>query len=380
MQSNTHQSPGSHDGWLMYHSVGLFPDQEAAVRDALAQFAASWCAPGLKRWDEGLAARQCVLDDWAGLVNADASNVFAAENVTEAFGKFVAALGTRLQGRKVLIAADCFPSLHFLLSGLAGRFGFTLETVPLAAGASWVTDDAFIDAWRDDVALAVITWVASTTSKRAELDRLVAHGRQQGSLIAVDITQGAGILDFDVTQPAVDFVATTTLKWLCGAPGTGLGYVCPALLDSDLVPQITGWFSQPDPFNWDITRFSLAAQARRFDSGTPSFLPYVASAPGLAWRLSGAADGLREHNLRLCHAVIDVLDAKGYALHSPRADASRGGSVMATLPAHIDPQALEARLIDGGVAVDTRGRVMRFSPGVLTRDSIASRLATLLPD
>ncbi|MFL9899598.1 aminotransferase class V-fold PLP-dependent enzyme [Paraburkholderia fungorum] len=380
MQSNTPQTPGTHDGWLMYHSVGLFPDQETAVRDALAQFASSWCAPGLKRWDEGLAARQRVLDDWAHLVNADTRNVFAAENVTEAFGKFVAALGPQLKGRKVLIAADCFPSLHFLLAGLAVTFGFTLATVPLAAGASWVTDEAFIDAWRDDVALAVITWVTSTASKRAELDRLVAHGRKQGSLIAVDITQGAGILDFDVTAPAVDFVATTTLKWLCGAPGTGLGYVCPALLDSGLAPQMTGWFSQPDPFNWDITRFSLAAEARRFDTGTPSFLPFVASAPGLAWRLSEAAVGLRDYNLRVCHALIETLDAKGYALHSPRADEARGGSVMATLPAHVDPKALEASLVEAGVVVDTRGRVMRFSPGVLTHDSVASRLATLLPD
>jgi selenocysteine lyase/cysteine desulfurase len=380
MQSNVNRTPGTHDGWLMYHSVGLFPDQQAVVRDTLAQFASSWCAPGLKRWDEGLAARQRVLDDWARLVNADPRNVFASENVTEAFGKFVPALGTKLKGRKVLIAADCFPSLHFLLSGLAGTLGFTLETVPLAAGAAWVTDDAFVDAWRDDVALAVITWVTSTASKRADIARLVAHGRKQGSLIAVDITQGAGILEFDVNAPAVDFVATTTLKWLCGAPGTGLGYVCPSLLDSGLAPQMTGWFSQPDPFNWDITRFSLAAEARRFDTGTPSFLPFVASAPGLAWRLSGAAEGLRDYNLRLSRALIDVLDRKGYALHSPREDESRGGSVMATLPRHVDPKALESSLVEAGVVVDTRGRVMRFSPGVLTHDSIASRLAGLLPE
>ncbi|MGH8782855.1 aminotransferase class V-fold PLP-dependent enzyme [Paraburkholderia sp.] len=364
----------------MYHSVGLFPDQEAVVRGALAGFAESWCAPNHRRWDEGLAARQRVLDGWAHLIHANPRNVFAAENVTEAFGKFIGAVSPRLKGRKVLIAADCFPSLHFLLTGLARTCGFTLETVPLAQSAAWVTDDAFIDAWRDDVALAVITWVTSTASKRADLGRLVAHRRKHDSLIAVDVTQGAGILDLDVTAPAVDFVATTTLKWLCGAPGTGLGYVCPGLLDSDLVPQMTGWFSQPDPFNWDITRFSLADEARRFDTGTPSFLPFVASEPGLAWRLSGAAAGLRDHNLRLSHALIDVFDRKGYALHSPRDDASRGGSVMATLPAHVDPKSLETKLVEAGVVTDTRGRVMRFSPGALTHDSIAGRLASLLPD
>ena len=51
-----------------------------------------------------------------------------------------------------------------------------------------------------------------------------------GSLVAVDITQGAGILPFDLRETPVDFVCGSTLKWLCGAPGTGLGYVAPHLL------------------------------------------------------------------------------------------------------------------------------------------------------
>lgn len=377
----THAVQSGHDGWLLYHSVGMFPGQEDAMRAALDAFARSWCQPGLARWDDGLQARQRVIDDWARLIGAPSRAVFAAENVTEAFAKFVGALGReRLAGRRVLIAADCFPSLHFMLSGLAPALGFTLDTVPLDDGAAYVDDDAFIARWDSDVALAIVTWITSTASKRADLDRLAAHGRAQGSLVALDITQGAGIIDFDVARPAIDFAATTTLKWLCGAPGTGLAYLNPALLDSGLAPRVRGWFSQPDPFNWDLTRFALAAEARRFDTGTPSFLPFVASGPGLAWRLSDAAAGLREHNLRLTHRLIALCDAKGYALRSPRDDARRGGSVMADLPMHIDPCKLETMLASHGLLLDTRGRTVRFSPGVLTTDAAIDQLAALLPD
>lgn len=367
-------------GWLLYHSVGMFPGQEEAVRGALDTFASSWCRPDLNRWDYGLEARREVLDSWARLVHAPAHSVFAAENVTDAFARFVGALGRkRLAGRRVLIAGDCFPSLHYMLTHLANVLGFTLDTVPLEDGAAYVSDDAFIARWQDDVALAVITWVTSTASKRADLARLVAHGRAQGSLIAVDITQGAGILDFDVTQPGVDFAATTTLKWLCGAPGTGLAYLSPALIDDDLEPMVQGWFSQPDPFNWDLSRFSLAPDARRFDHGTPSFLPFVASAPGLAWRLSPAAAGMREHNLALATRLIALCDEKGYVLRSPRNDSERGGSVMADLPAHVDPRALEAKLAAHGVLVDTRGQTIRLSPGVLTQSAVIDNLSALLP-
>jgi selenocysteine lyase/cysteine desulfurase len=371
----------SRAGWLLYHSVGLFPGQEDAMRTALDNFASNWCRPNLQRWDYGLAARQQVLEQWATLIGAPADAVFAAENVTEAFAKFVGALGRRrLAGRRVLIAADCFPSLHFMLRGLEPVLGFTLDTVPLAENESYVSDDAFIARWQDDVALAVVTWVTSTASKRADVARLAAHARSQGSLISVDITQGAGILDFDVTRPAVDFAASTTLKWLCGAPGTGLAYLSPALLDSELAPLVQGWFSQPDPFNWDLTRFALGPGARRFDSGTPSFLPFVASAPGLAWRLSPAAAGLREHNLALSHRLIALIDAKGYRLRSPRDDAQRAGSVMADLPARIDPRELEARLARHGILVDTRGTTVRMSPGVLTTSEALDELSALLPE
>lgn len=367
-------------GWLLYHSVGMFPGQEDAVRGALDTFASSWCRPDLNRWDYGLEARREVLDAWARLVHAPAHAVFAAENVTDAFARFVGALGRkRLAGRRMLIAGDCFPSLHYMLSNLANVLGFTLDTVPLESDAAYVSDDAFIARWQGDVALAIVTWVTSTASKRADLARLVAHGRAQGSLIAVDITQGAGILDFDVTQPAVDFAATTTLKWLCGAPGTGLAYLAPALIDDDLAPMVQGWFSQPDPFNWDLSRFSLAPDARRFDHGTPSFLPFVASAPGLAWRLSPAAAGMREHNLALTRRLIALCDAKGYALRSPRNENERGGSVMAELPAHADPRVLETKLAANGVLVDTRGQTIRLSPGVLTQPAVIDSLSALLP-
>ena len=370
----------THAGWLLYHSVGMFPGQEEAVRGALDAFASSWYRPDLQRWDFGLEARRMVLDQWARLVHAPPHAVFAAENVTDAFARFVGALGReRLAGRRVLIAGDCFPSLHYMLSHMANTLGFTLDTVALESGAFYVSDEAFIGRWQDDVALAIVTWVTSTASKRADLARLVKHGRTQGSLIAVDITQGAGILDFDVTQQGVDFAATTTLKWLCGAPGTGLAYLAPALIDEKLEPMVQGWFSQPDPFNWDLGRFALAPDARRFDHGTPSFLPFVASAPGLAWRLSPAAAGMREHNLALAKRLIALCDVKGYTLRSPRNHSERGGSVMAELPAHVDARSLEAKLAAHGVLVDTRGQTIRLSPGVLTRTSVIDSLSELLP-
>ncbi|QGZ65757.1 aminotransferase class V-fold PLP-dependent enzyme [Paraburkholderia acidisoli] len=367
-------------GWLMYHSVGVYPGHQQAMTQALAQFAALWCAADDARWDAALAARAQLLADWAELIGAQAQDVFGAQNVTEAFARFLNGLDdATLRGKTVLVAADCFPSLHFLLRGEAERRGFTVRTVPVRDGEAYVRDDDFLAAWTGDVALALVTWVSSLTSKRVNLRAMSEHARRRGSLVALDVTQGIGILPFDLRETPFDFVGGSTLKWLCGAPGTGLGYVAPRLLASGMEPSVRGWFSQNDPFNWDLERFAYAPDARRFDTGTPSVLPFIASQPGMRWVRAQPAGQLRAHNLALSHALIALLDEKRYTLLSPREDAARGGSIMARVPEHLDAAQVARTLAESRLFVDARGRTLRFSPGVCTTAAGLERLVTCLP-
>ena len=82
-----------------------------------------------------------------------------------AAGLFCAAQAGQ-RGKRVLVAEDCFPSMHFLLAGLAPKMGFTLDTVPKRDGASWVEPDDFMEQWGQDVGLALLTWVTSTATTR----------------------------------------------------------------------------------------------------------------------------------------------------------------------------------------------------------------------
>ncbi|MEM5440007.1 aminotransferase class V-fold PLP-dependent enzyme [Paraburkholderia diazotrophica] len=367
-------------GWLMYHSVGVYPGHREAMTEALANFAATWCAPDDTRWDAALAARAQLLSDWAALIGAQDANVFAAQNVTDAFARYLDGLADDvLRNRTVLVAADCFPSLHFLLTGLARRRGFTLRTVPVRQGESYVRDEDFIEAWTGDVALALVTWISSLTSKRVNLAAICEQARRRGSLAALDVTQGIGILPFDLNDTPFDFVCGSTLKWLCGAPGTGLGYIAPHALEAGATPAVRGWFSQEDPFNWNIDAFTYASDARRFDTGTPSVLPFVASQPGMSWMRAQPAGSARAHNLALCHELIALVDDKGYRLLSPRADDERGASIMAEVPAHLDAAKIVVQLKDAGLFVDSRSRTLRLSPGICTTRAGLDRLARCLP-
>ena len=376
MEDPRHQPDFS--GWLMYHSVGRFPGQAEIVAGVLHKSALDWFDASDRRWGTAGAQRVRAMQLFGELIGVGHETVFTAENVTQAFATFFLALPPeRLRGRKVVIAGDCFPSLHFLATGMAPRLGFELATVPILPGEHYVRDEAFIEAWTDDVALALITWVTSTSSKLADMSRLVAHGRRMGSLIAVDVTQGVGLLPFDATQ--VDFAASTALKWLCGMPGACFAHVSDNLLP-ELAPPNRGWFSQPPPLNWDLERFTFAADARRFGNGTPSMLPYTASLPGLEWLTSRPKNQVLAHNRRLSARLFEIADANGLCVATPRREEERGGSVMVAMPSEAEAEALQIGLSSEGLSCDRRGVRVRWSPGTVTTEEALDRMADLVPE
>jgi selenocysteine lyase/cysteine desulfurase len=372
-----HATPDG-SGYFLYHSIGLYPGKAERMSEALARVAALWGTPDDQQWARSLGIRGDFIEAWRALLDAPPGTLTTAENVTTALYSVIGALPDKhLAGRKLLIAADCFPSLHFLLAGMAARRGFELVTVPLRPGEHWVRDEDFLEHWTPDVGVALVTWVTSTSSHRCNLPRLIAHGRAMNSLVGVDITQGVGIIPFRLSEYPADFVVSTSLKWLCGIAGAGILHVRESLL-LECQPELRGWFSQENAFSWGLDSFSYARDARRFDHGTPSILAFAACLPALQWHARQDAIALLAHNRRLVEVLMEAAPALGLELASPRRADERGGSVMFRLPADFDSPRLVDRLRGAGIFADTRGRVLRLSPGnVTTLEGVELLLRTL---
>lgn len=358
--------------YFLYHSIGLYPGKAEEMSAALAQFAQHWGAMDDAQWPNVLAERAEFLDLWRALIDAPEGTLTSAENVTTALFSVLGGLpAERLRGKKVLIAADCFPSLHFLLNGMTDRLGYTLETVPIRQGEFWVRDEDILSAWDADVGLALLTFVTSTASHRCDLAAMIDHGHKMGSLVGVDLTQGIGIIPFSLNDFQADFVISTTLKWLCGTPGAGIVQMRDDLI-AKVQPELRGWFSQENPFSWDLEAFNYAPDARRFDHGTPSVLACVGSVPALRWH-AGKGDLLTQNRV----LTVDIMaraQEMGLTIASPVVEARRGGSVMVQLPLEVDPAAVVDELRQRSVHVDARGQIMRLSPGAVTTDDGIAQL------
>lgn len=361
MSRNT--NPG---GYFLYHSIGLYPDKEADIAQAMAEFSAVWAAPDDKQWGFVLRKRQDYLEAWGRLINAPKGSLTHVDNVTEGLHKLMRAMPEGwLRGKSVLVGEDCFPSLHFLLAGLAPKIGFTLITVPRSAGKAWVETEDFIAHWDRDVALALLTWVTSTASARMDYPELVAHGRAMGSLMVADITQAAGLLPFDVMAPKVDFLISTSLKWLCGTPGAGILYVNKDII-AELQPEGRGWFSQNNPFSWDLDKFQYAPDIRRFDTGTPGSVAAIASLSAIRWFTAQDQTAIAARNRTMVDRIIHHADALDLPLLSPREVERRGGACMLLMPDKAEAAAVVGALGVEGYSVDFRGNILRLSPGIVT--------------
>lgn len=362
------------NAYFLYHSIGQYPGKAQDLSRAMSEFAGVWSAADDAQWGWVLPKRAAFVDRWRAILNAPEDSVTTCENVTQGLHMLLTALPPdRLRGKRVLVAADCFPSNHFLMVKLQERFGFTLDTVPLRQGAAFVEDEDFLGAWGPDVALAVLTWISSTTSKRIDLEPLVAHGRSIGSLIGVDITQGAGLIPFDVRVPAVDFTISTSLKWMCGTPGAGVLHVAPGLI-AECSPELRGWFSQPNPFSWALDRFELAPDIRRFDNGTPGCMAAIASLPAMDWHAAQDKTAILAQNRRQTARIIAAAQEMGLDLVTPLPERARGGSVMMKLSDGQPASGLVEALREDGISTDGRGPILRASPGVVTTDEGVDKL------
>ena len=364
-------------GYFLYHSIGMFPEKAQRVGAALAAFSNLWGTPDDRQWQAALGARQEFIARWQALIQAPAGTLTSTENVTSALYTLVNSLPGRYRSqRRILIAADCFPSLHFMLSGMAERHGFILDTVPLRDGETWVREEDLIARWTADVGVALLTTVTSTASYRCDLESLIAHGRRMDTLIGADITQSIGLFPFDVGATGIDFLVSSSLKWLGGTSGAGILYVRQDLL-GHCAPELRGWFSQSDIYSWDLDAFAYAPDAHRFDNGTPAILACVGTLPALVWHSAQDGGALLAHNRALAAPIVETAQKLGLRLASPPDDARRGGSIMIQLPTAAPQRVLET-LRASHVYADCRGATLRLSPGNLTSAAGVERFIRVL--
>jgi kynureninase len=352
--------------YLVSHSLGAMPE---ATRDALQEYADLWATRGVRAWgDKWWLMSIEVGDIIAPLIGAPPGSVVMLPNVTTAEAVVLSSFDYAPPRNRVIIVDGEFPSVRYIYDRLARRLGGQVITIPHDASGLGFDLDRLLSAIDERTQIVPLAHILFESSFMVDIEPIARRCRDVGATLVLDVFQSAGIVPLKLKEWDVPVAVGGVLKWLCGGPGGSFLYVDPSLRPK-LEPSFTGWMAHANPFGFEPPPMRFRDDGLRFALGTPPIPALYAAREGPKIVAEAGGAGMlpiREKSLRQTQRIMDLADARGFTVNTPREAGRRGGSVSVMVP-HPREVALELNAED--IVCDYRPATgVRFSPHFYTTD------------
>jgi selenocysteine lyase/cysteine desulfurase len=342
-----------------------------AVRAAYADYLRDWDVEGAP-WEYWVGRQEAARAVLARLVGASPDEIAVTTSLSA--GVSALASGLRFARRSTIVTTDLeFPTIGQIWHAQEARGA---RVVHLPAGENGLVPlEAFDRAIDEDTLIVSLTHVCYRTGALLEVPEVARIARERGALVLLDAFQTVGSLPIDVRELDVDFLAAGTLKYLLGSAGLGFLYARRDVIER-IWPTSTGWFADRDLFEMDHRDYAPAADARRFQSGTPPIPAIYAGIAGAELMLDeiGIAE-TRAHVNELNHRLIEGLDELKATLATPRKPKRRGALVCVR---STDATELVRAMRREGIVTSERDGNLRISAHAYnSREDVETVLAAL---
>jgi kynureninase len=351
--------------YLISNSLGAMP---RGVYDAMRDYAEGWATRGVRAWDEWWPLAAEVGDRIGALMNAPAGSVSVHMNVTLCQAVVASCFDFSGKRNKVVYSDMNFPSVMYFWEAQRSR-GARVHMVKTDDGVT-VPLERMLAAIDDETLLVPMSHVIFRSAYIQEAKAIIEKAHKVGAHVLLDTFQSLGTVPVDVQKLEVDFTTGGVLKWLCGGPGVAYLYVRPDL-GARLEPKLTGWMAHQQPFAFEVGPQKYTTPPYRFMNGTPNVPALCAARPGLKIVAEVGVERIREKSKRQTTRLIELADARGWRVNTPREPERRGGTVSIDMPGS---QQVCAELLKRDVLVDWRPKAgVRFSPHFYTQDQELDR-------
>ncbi len=246
------------------------------VEAAFGDYLQVWHEQG-SPWDVWIERYEDARGVFARFIGADPEEVALVASASAAVNSIASALGMK-DRTKVVLGEFEFPTMGHIWMSQASRGA---QVTFIDAEKEQLTVEAYERVIDDRTLIVPLTHVCFRNGFRLPVKEIAKIAHDRGALALLDDYQDCGSRPVDVKTMGLDFYVSGTLKYLLGPPGLAFLYVKKSLALS-LVPSITGWFGQANPFAFNVRLLEPAPDARRFQAGTPG-IPSV----------YGASEGVR---------------------------------------------------------------------------------------
>jgi cysteine desulfurase / selenocysteine lyase len=178
------------------------------------------------------------------------------------------------------------------------------------------------------------------------IEEIGLAAKRVGAMLCVDATQALGRCP--VSLQGVDYLVSSSFKWLLGPHGLGIVYIAPEF-QHKFRPAGVGWYSIKNVFSQDrFERYELKDGASCLPIGMPNFPSLYALRPGLELLLQVGVDRIYKQLAPEVRRLRKGLCALGLDLLTPEAFESASGIVSF---AHPRAEELGAALEREGIIV-----------------------------
>ncbi|HUR60277.1 MAG TPA: kynureninase [Opitutaceae bacterium] len=362
--------------YLDGNSLGLLSRRAEA---SLLRVVDQWRTLGIDAWLKAdppwLALPETVAARLAPCVGAAADELCLTGQTTANLHQLLATLfqPEAASGRTVILgdalnfASDRYAlQSHLRLRGLDPARH--LRLVPSRDGRMLRLDE-LLDAFTDDVQLAVMPSVIFSSGQLLDVTTLTRKARERGIVIGWDLSHSIGAVPHALDRDGVDFAFWSNYKWLNGGPGA-IGGLYLNRRHFGRSPGLAGWWGVRPERRFAMPEQHEAANgAAALHIGTPHILslaPLLGALDLIAE--AGGVEALRAKSLALTEFLLERIDAQlaplGFVVASPRGHLARSGHVAV---AHRDAWRICQALKAEGVVPDFREPdLIRLAPAPLT--------------
>jgi kynureninase len=347
--------------YLISHSLGAMPRQ---TYESLHEYAEMWATRGVRAWAEGWWEMPLKIGDEVGrIIGAPPGTVAMHQNVSICQSLILSCVEPQGRRNKIVYSELEFPSVMYVYEAHARDGRFRLVRVPSDDGST-APLDRLLAAIDEETLLVPLSHVLFKSAFLQDALAITRRAHEVGALVVLDTYQSAGTVPFSVTELDVDFCTGGSVKWLCGGPGAGYLYVHPRW-HARLEPKVTGWMAHEAPFAF-ASELQYAPGIARFLHGSPAIPALYAARAGYQIINEIGVERIRAKSVRQTSHLIELAEAAGFTVNSPKDPARRGGTITVNVP---HAGAVTQELVRREIICDYRpGAGVRLSPHFYTRD------------
>ena len=282
-----------------------------AVHTGIEDYIASWHEQG-SPWELWVKQYEAARVAFAQFINATPEEVAIVTSASAGINGIASALNFR-ERNKVVMGEFEFPTMGHVWLAQRAR-GADVQFV--AAQGNTIPSANYEKLIDRNTLIVPLTHVCFKNGFRSEVSAITEVAHHAGALVMLDDYQDCGTRPIDVKAMDLDFYVTGTLKYLLGPPGLAFMYVRKELIAS-LVPSVTGWFAQTNPFAYDPQHIDLSPTARRFESGSPSVPNVYAAVPGFQMLKEIGMANVASHIKTLTHSLLSSARDLGIRSKTP---------------------------------------------------------------